>query len=341
MANFQLIPGDKNEQYDPGVARLLVPLGGVAKIQLFGGARHGKDSWPLTVGPNAQGLVIVRLIKTNLAAWTFDYSIEGVNIGNVMLEARDFGPTCPREDVQIAQWFFMPTLAFTQLTVYPAYLQSAVPWGKTAYRSTNPRWHNVHWTNMAQAGCGPTSLAIIMDYITSWDNAFQKDTQVCYEQNVTPTDTMKYSSQYGRVADKNLQPQGTAGDTMMDNLGKTWPNYRSDKLGKGRAAVDKALTYLVSGEILIFLCQNGDTYKYEQKKGLVTQHWGGHYMVLVGADSKGSGPHQVFFIEDPSLAKTKFVSRAMLEKSAIIWRVYKQPTKATAIPNSSSAAVGR
>jgi hypothetical protein len=340
VANFQLVPGDKNEQFDPGVGRLLVPLGGIAKIQLFGGAKNGSDAWPLEVDVNDSKIGIVKLLKSNQAAWTFDYSIEGVNVGNAMLEARDFGPTCPREEVRRAQWFLMPTLAFIQLTVYPAYLQSSAPWGQTAYRSTNPRWHNVHWTNMAEAGCGPTSLAIIMDYITSWDNAFQNAPDVCYEQNVTPIDTMKYTSQYGRVADKNLQPQGTAGDTMMNNLDKSWPGYRSEKLGSGRAAVDRAAAYLQSGEILIFLCANGDTYKYEPKKGLVTQHWGGHYMVLVGVDSKGSGPHQAFFIEDPSLAKTKFISRAMLERSTTIWRVYKQPAGAT-LQSSTAAGGGR
>lgn len=336
MANFQLIPGDKGEQYDPGIGRLLVPQGGVAKIQLWGGATRGEDSWPLTVGANAQGYVIVRLIKSNLAAWAFDYAIEGVNVGNVMLEARDFGPMCPREEVQVSQWFTKPVSAFIQMTVYPAFLQGQGPWGQSTYRSANPLWRNVKWTNMAQAGCGPTSLAVIMDYITSWDSRNKPPANQCVQSNVTPLDTMKYSSQYGRVADKNLEPQGTAGDTMMNNLDKAWPGYRSQKLGSGKGAADLAEAYLKAGEILIFLCQNGDTYKFDAKQGLVTHHWGGHYMVLVGVDSKSSGSKQAFFIEDPSGAKTKFISRGMLEKCATIWRVYKQPTTAT----TSSAAAG-
>jgi hypothetical protein len=325
LANFQLIPGDKNEQFDAGVGRLLVPQGGVAKIQLWDGATRGKDSWPLTVGPNAQGYVIVRLIKTNLAAWTSDYAIEGVNIGNVMLEARDFGPNCPREDLQISQWFSKPVSAFIQMTVYPAYLQGQGPWGQAAYRSTNPMWRDVKWTNMAQAGCGPTSLAVIMDYFTAWDSRNKPPGNQCVASKVTPVDTMKYASQYGRVADKNLEPQGTSGDTMMNNLDKVWPAYRSQKLGNGKGAVDQAEIYLKAGEILIFLCQNGDTYKFDAKQKMVTQHWPGHYMVLVGVDSIGSGAKQAFFIEDPSGAKTRFISRGMLEKCATIWRVYKQP----------------
>lgn len=338
MANFQLVPGDKNEQYDPGVGRLLVPQGGTAKIQLWGGATRGQDSWPLTVDVNNRAVAIVKLVKLNLSAWTFDYDVEGVNVGNAMLEARDFGPLCPTESVQRSQWFLKPVSAFLQLTVYPGYLQGTGSWAKATYRSTNPRWHDVKWTNMAQAGCGPTSLAVIMEYITSWDNAFLRNEEKCYAPNVTPTETMNYTSQYGRAADSKGQPAGTAGDTMMDHLGTQWPAYTSEKLGSGRAAVDRAEGYLRSGEILIFLCKNGDTYKYNAKSGIVTQHWDGHYMVLVGVDSVASGAKQTFFIEDPSRARTKFISRAMLEKCGTIWRVYKQP--AVLNLGSNAATVG-
>jgi len=341
MANFQLVPGDRNEQFDSGIGRLLVPQGGKAKIQLFGGAKRGQDAWPLTVDVNNRSIAIVRLAHSDLKAWTFDYTIEGANVGNAMLEARDFGPMCPREDIQRQQWFLRPVLAFIQLTVYPAFLQGQGPWAQSAYKSTNPRWRDVRWTNMAQAGCGPTSLAVIMDYVTSWDAAYLKSgAEMCFAPNVTPNETMKYTSQYGRVADANLQPSGTAGDTMMDNLEKKWPGFKSEKLGSGKSAVDAAEVRLKSGEILIFLCRNGDTYKFDPKAGLVTQHWGGHYMVLVGVDSKSTGANQAFFIEDPSGAKTKFISRAMLEKSAIIWRVYRQPT-ATRASGISAVAGGR
>ena len=183
MAQFDPVPGDKTVMFDKGIGRLLVPLGGSAQIQLWGGAKQGSDAWPLIVDVNDPNVAMVSPVRSNLASWTFVYRIDGVNKGNAMLEARDFGPVCPTEAFQRAQWLSRPVYAFVQLTVVPEYLQSQGQWGSKPYKSTNPMWHNVQWTNMAQAGCGPTSLAIIMDYITTWDSRYARPQNACIAYN--------------------------------------------------------------------------------------------------------------------------------------------------------------
>ncbi len=52
MAQFVPVPGDKTVMFDKGVGRLLIPLGGSAQIQLWGGAKQDNDAWPLIVDVN-------------------------------------------------------------------------------------------------------------------------------------------------------------------------------------------------------------------------------------------------------------------------------------------------
>jgi hypothetical protein len=341
MANFQAVPGDKNALYDPGIGRLIVPLGTTAQIELRGGAKQGANSYPLCVDVNDPNVAMVSLARSNLARWTFVYNILGVNKGNAMLEARDFGPVCPTQAVQRAQWFTKRVWAYFQISVVPEYLQAEAPWGSKVYKSNNPMWHHVKWTTMAWAGCGPTSLAIIMDYVTTWDSRYPHPQNVCVAPNITPAQTMNYSSIYGGAADKNLKPQGTSGVTMMGNLGKWWPGYSSTMLAHGRKGVDEAERLLKSGNLLLFLCKNGSTFDFNRKGHRKEHHWGGHFMVLVGVDSAGSGPHQVFFIADPSRSKTRFITRETLELHCEIWRVIRDPiftTQAMSIAPSSFAA---
>lgn len=343
MANFRPVPGDKNVQFDPGIGRLLVPLGTSVQIQLWGGAKTGANSYPLVVDVNDRNVAMVSQMRMNLAAWTFDYKVTGVNKGNAMLEARDFGPTCPTEAAQRAQWFSRQVWAFIQISVVPEYLQSEAPWGSKAYKSNNPIWRDVKWTTMAWAGCGPTSLAIIMDYVTTWDSRYAQPQNVCVGPNVTPLQTMDYTSSYGRAADKNKQPSGTSGPVMMHNLGKQWPGYSAELLPAGKSGADAAERLLKTGALLLFLINNGSTYDFDRKGNRHEHHWGGHFMVLIGVDSSGVGPEQAFFIADPSLAKSRFVSRQTLERHCQIWRVYRDASfDASLFGNASSAtAAGR
>ncbi|HEX4228171.1 MAG TPA: hypothetical protein VHZ07_05845 [Bryobacteraceae bacterium] len=327
MANFETVPGDKNVMFDKGVGRLIVPLGGSARMKLWGGSNQNNA---LEVDVNAPDIASVTLESSNMSTWTFIYRIEGANKGNAMLEARDFGGLCPTAAYKRAQWLSKPVYASIQLTVVPEFLQGQAPWGQKTYKSVNPMWRDVHWTNMALAGCGPTSLAIIMDYITTWDKRYPRPQNACIAPNVTPSTTMDYASRYGRAADGSKKPSGTDGVTMMKNIGVWWPGYQSQALPTGHNGVDQAADYLKAGEVLIFLLKNADTYKYDKKGNLAQHHWDGHFMVLVGVDSTASGAKQIFFIADPSKAQTQFVSRKTLENSCQIWRVTLDPLFVTA-----------
>lgn len=318
MANFEAVPGDKNVQFDKGTGRLIVPLGGSVKIQLWGGSNNSNA---LEVDVNAPDIASVSIVSRDVAKWTFIYTVNGVNKGTAMLEARDFGATCPTEQSRRTRWLSMPLYTSIQVTVVPEFLQGQAPWGQKLYQSTNPMWSHVKWTNMAYSGCGPTSLAIIMDYITTYDKRYPRPSNVCIAPNVTPLDTMAYASGHGRAADKNNLPSGTSGPVMMKSIGTYWPGYHSEELVAGAHAVDLAESYLKAGEILIFLINNAKTYKYDKKGNLHEHFWKGHFMVLVGVDSTASGQKQAFFIADPSKAQTTFVARKTLENSCRIWRV--------------------
>jgi hypothetical protein len=287
------------------------------------------------VGVNAPGIATVSAEKMDLKNWRFVYNIQGENTGIVMLEARDFGPTCPTESYQVNQWFTKPLSASIQVSVVPEFLQGAAPWGQKKYKSTNPMWNSVNWTTMAEAGCGPTSLAIIMDYVTTWDSRFGRAQNACNAPNITPTQTMDFASRHGRAADANNVPSGTDGNAMMNNLGAYWPGYTAQKLATGSTGVDAAERLLKSGSLLLFLMKNGDTYKYDAKGNMKKHHWPGHFMVLIGVNSTQTGSTEEFFISDPSRAQTHFIARTELETHCQIWQVTMDPAFATA--SSSSA----
>jgi hypothetical protein len=170
---------------------------------------------------------------------------------------------------------------------------------------------------MGQAGCGPSALADVLDYL------FRLFAASGTNASVTPRDTMSYASRYGRTAlpdkDGKLAPQGTSGDVMLANVGKYWPGYAGEEI----KSVDLAIRWLRTGTPLIFLATgNVATWKYDQKGTKQVTTWGGHYMVLLGVESNSQGPDQRFWVADPSLARTKYTDTANLSRCRI-WRVYK------------------
>jgi hypothetical protein len=199
------------------------------------------------------------------------------------------------------------------------YRQAGGPWGNLKYGSTSPRWKDVKWTDMAAAGCGPTSLAIVIDYLyrpTAPERVFPVSLR-----GIDPQDTMQYTSKYGRAADNKSQPSGTSGTVMMDNISKYWPDFTGEKV----LDVDHAASLLRAGSPLVFLCRHCTTYKYV--KGQVkTTTFSGHFMVLLGVENDS----KTFWITDPSLAHTTYISRDEL-KNSDIWRVYRNPDRASAV----------
>lgn len=310
MANFQKVPNDKTTRLDTSVGRLVLMLEEKVQIDLYGRGPGGED---LVVGLNDPTIASVSDAPIKRNGPLLTYEVQGMQSGNAMLEARLFNQSFADAAAQRRMWFKMPVWASLQVSVLGAeYRQAGGLWGNLAYGSTNPRWKHVHWTNMAQAGCGPTSLAIIMDYLDRLDSPTRTQ-PVCYG-GVDPSQTMKYTSQYGRAANDKGEPSGTSGPIMIANISKYWPNFAGEKVN----TVDEATALLRSGSPLVFLCRKCTTYKYDQKGNKKEITWPGHFMVLLGVEND----EETFWITDPSLAHHKYISRAELEGTDI-WHIYK------------------
>jgi hypothetical protein len=321
MANFQPNPEDRNGRFDTGVRRLVMMLGETAKIDLFGPVPG------LVVDTNARGIVKVseKPIRTRGAIAT--YELTPIQPGNVMLEARLFDKEPATIEERTQRWFTTrDPWDYIQLSVMGNdYMQSGGTWGNTKYGSTNPAWKDVPWTTMAYAGCGPTALANVLDYLI---RLFAASGTV---SSVTPLQTMAYASKYGRAAgpDKSgdVVPQGTSGDVMLANVGKYWPGFAGEAVGGGparQAGVDLAIRWLRMGTPLIFLASgNVTTWKYDVGGRKQEHKWtGGHFMVLIGVESNSQGPDQRLWVADPSLARTRYIDADNLSRCRI-WRVYK------------------
>lgn len=309
MAMFQKNPDDTDGRYDTGIHRLVMMLGETAKIDLWGSVPG------LVVDVNARDVVSVSEDPVKVSGLLSTYELRPRQAGNAILEARLFDGN-PTLEVRYRDWFLKPCWDFIQLSVMGNdYMQSGGTWGNLKYGSTNPAWKNVPWTNMAEAGCGPTALANVLDYL------FRLFAASGTTASVTPRDTMNYTSQYGRAAgieDGKLVPMGTSGDVMLANVGKYWPGYAAEEI----KSVDLAIRWLRTGTPLIFLATgNAATWKYDKGNKQVNK-WGGHFMVLLGVESNSQGPDQRFWVADPSLARTKYTDTANLGRCRI-WRVYK------------------
>jgi hypothetical protein len=311
MAMFQKSSNDSSGRFDTGIRRLVMMFGETAKIDLWGAVPG------LVVDVNARQMVSVSESPVKVSGLLSTYELTPLQAGHTILEARFFDPS-PTLEVRHRDWFLRPVWDFIQLSVMGNdYMQSGGTWGNLKYGSTNPAWKDVPWTNMGQAGCGPTALADVLDYL------FRLFAASGTNASVTPRDTMSYASRYGRAAlpdkDGKLAPQGTSGDVMLANVGKYWPGYAGEEI----KSVDLAIRWLRTGTPLIFLATgNVATWKYDQKGTKQVTTWGGHYMVLLGVESNSQGPDQRFWVADPSLARTKYTDTANLSRCRI-WRVYK------------------
>jgi hypothetical protein len=145
------------------------------------------------------------------------------------------------------------------------------------YEQWDPRWGATRYgtapncTNIRQAGCGPTSLAIVLNYLFSEDPA--RAGAGGNIEIVTPPQTVRYAETYGRVCNS-----GTAGDTMVTNVHTGWPGFRGRRIALGEAS-----GFLRQGIPIIFLCRNctGRTRRGQPSR------YGGHYMVLRSVNAAG------------------------------------------------------
>ncbi|MEK7512236.1 MAG: C39 family peptidase [Patescibacteria group bacterium] len=116
-------------------------------------------------------------------------------------------------------------------------------------------------TSIAQAGCGPTSLAMIL---------------ATYNANADPGSVSAFVGQKGFGRSCNV---GTDLTTAVEKLSQSpWPNFQGKKISK-----DEALTLLKQNKPIIFHCKECTGTGNSGPKS-----YSGHYIVLTGIDVNGN-----------------------------------------------------
>jgi uncharacterized small protein (DUF1192 family) len=175
-------------------------------------------------------------------------------------------------------------------------------WGATRYGASK------ECTSIKEAGCGPTSLAIVLNYL------YQEDPEGLASSGnfeiVTPPQTAKYAETHGRVCNS-----GTAGDTMVSQVQTGFPGFQGKSIKFSSVAEQ-----LNSGNLVIFLCKDCTG----KKAGGASKSYGGHFMVLNGVNSDGS----IYNVLDPGNAETSDIvtitKQNLKSKTGGFWIVQRQ-----------------
>jgi hypothetical protein len=167
-------------------------------------------------------------------------------------------------------------------------------------------------TTIAAAGCGPTSLAIVLQYVIN-----NGSHPVASSSVVTPAEAAKWAARHGRVSG-----HGTDGDKMIRDLHQQWAAYDGS-----RVSLSAATALLQEGHLIIFLSHG--VHGWSRKRPLhrtpdvLYLH---HFMVLAGVEGP-DGPHQVFYVVDPGRnidRAMRYTVRSELQYHAAgFWWVYR------------------
>lgn len=165
------------------------------------------------------------------------------------------------------------------------------------YEQWDKRWGAIRFgkspecSSLQAAGCGPTSLAIVLNYM------YQEDPESLASSGkiefVTPVETAKYTETHGRVCSKDHG--GTNGDTMITNVHTGWPGFQGKKISLAQVS-----SQLHSGNLVIFLCKSCTG---KNSKG-GAKGYSGHFMVLNGVDNTGT----TYNVLDPGANENKDIS---------------------------------
>ncbi len=202
----------------------------------------------------------------------------------------------------------------TELEARKQSLVQSLETSAVEYKQFDPRWGAIRYgtspqcTNISAAGCGPTSLAIVLNYL------YEEDPEsVASSGNmeiVTPPQTATYAATHGRVCNS-----GTAGDTMVTHVSTGFPGFQGRRI-----SLEQATSALREGNLVIFLCRScrGTNRSGGEKS------YGGHFMVLNGVDASGT----VFNVLDPGAGEAtdvETISRTELQShTAGFWTVTRQ-----------------
>jgi hypothetical protein len=187
------------------------------------------------------------------------------------------------------------------------------------YEQFDSKWGNIVYgnnpgdTTIGQAGCGPTSLAIVLQYLM---NNGSRPRNACY--GVAPPETAKYAETHGRVSG-----HGTAGDPMIRGIQSQWPDFEGSKV-----SLTEAAGLVEEGKLIIFLCHGCRGWSKNRSRHRDPDvSYGGHYMVLAGVEG-ASGPNQTFYVVDPGRNESRamrLITYAELQRhSSGFWWVYQK-----------------
>jgi hypothetical protein len=168
-------------------------------------------------------------------------------------------------------------------------------------------------TTIAAAGCGPTSLAIVLQYLMNNGSRPRNATTA-----LAPPETAAYAATHGRVSG-----HGTAGDPMISGIRERWPEFDGSKV-----TLNEAANLLEEGKLIIFLCRGCSGYSRNRPAHRQPDvSYGGHYMVLAGVEGP-SGPNQLFYVVDPGRRADRamrLIKRLeLLQHAAGFWWVYQR-----------------
>ncbi|MBK9492219.1 MAG: C39 family peptidase [Haliscomenobacter sp.] len=176
------------------------------------------------------------------------------------------------------------TLAATLTSSAHEYKQFDSRWGAIRYGTSST------CTDIAEAGCGPASLAMVINYL------YQEDPESLAATGqfeiVTPTQAAAYA---GAKGNGRVCNSGTAGDTMVSNVSTGFPGFQGQKI-----SLDQAKAQLRSGNLIIFLCKNCTG----QNRSGGNKSYGGHFMVLNGVNEAGT----VYNVLDSGANESKDIS---------------------------------
>ena len=249
-------------------------------------------------------------IATKLTSYGFGLRREA---GGVWILSYPSGDTSGLTDVAFFENDLGPSLLRVlraeeaKRDVLHRYEQFDRQWGSIVYGNSPDD------TTIGAAGCGPTSLAIVLQYLM---NNGSRPQNACYR--VAPPETAQYAATHGRVHD-----HGTAGDPMIRGIRERWPEFDGS-----RVTLQEAADLLEEGKLIIFLCHGCRGYSRSQPFHRQPDvSYGGHYMVLAGIDGT-RGPGQIFYVVDPGRNERRAmraIKRAELQSHASgFWWVYQR-----------------
>lgn len=285
-------------QYLSAIYRYTIALAGVVCIfllifsgiqwTLYGASADNVDAAKERIQHAITGLILIT------SSYTILYTIDPNLVEFKSLKVRTV-EKYPILSIDSITETLVPFNASSGNNNVPDYKQFDVAWGNERYGSA------ANCTTIAEAGCGPTSLAMIFS---------------AYGVSTTPNQTAAFigqSAEYGRSCNN-----GTNIGRALSRLDERpeWADFLYNNVTK-----DEALQLLQQGKPIIMHCRNC-TGTAGTPEAPISRTYGGHYIVLTGLDQNGN-----VTVNDPGGTNGRRAIRVMspeqLINSANLWYVYR------------------